>query len=148
MPHPLLIFSQSDYLIQVVDTNSNTEWQTVQIQISWLLQKPTDQDLHCLQRQDISGFSRTRVKRDYTLHITVHIFSSQYEEVTLTEPMPSTVLEECVIPGYGKFTALSNGQVRIVFQDRTSLDMTCDFSKRINNCLEHSDENSLQQVCS
>ena len=25
-------------------------------------QKPTDLDLHCLQRQDISGFSRTRVK--------------------------------------------------------------------------------------
>ena len=23
-------------------------------------QKPTDLDLHCLQRQDISGFSRTR----------------------------------------------------------------------------------------
>ena len=31
-------------------------------QISWLLQKPTDQDLHCLQRQGISWFSRTRVK--------------------------------------------------------------------------------------
>ena len=27
---------------------------------SWLLQ-PTDLDLHCLQRQGISGFSRTRV---------------------------------------------------------------------------------------
>ena len=27
------------------------EWQTVQIQIIWLLQKPTDLDLHCLQRQ-------------------------------------------------------------------------------------------------
>ena len=25
-------------------------------------QKPTDLDLHCLQRQDISGFSRTRVR--------------------------------------------------------------------------------------
>ena len=33
----------------------------MQIQISWLLQKPTDLDLHCLQRQSISGFSRTRV---------------------------------------------------------------------------------------
>ena len=50
MPYPLLIFSQSDYLINVVDTNSNTEWQTVQNQISWLLQKPTDLDLHCLQK--------------------------------------------------------------------------------------------------
>ena len=67
MPHPLLIVSQSDYLM-VVDTNSNTEWQTVQIQINswqlkirWLLKKPTDQDLNCLQRQRISRFSRTRV---------------------------------------------------------------------------------------
>ena len=34
----------------------------MQIQISWLLQKPTDLDLHCLQRQGTSGFSRTRVK--------------------------------------------------------------------------------------
>ena len=38
----------------------------MQIQISWLLQnilypKPTDLDLHCLQRHDISGFIRTRV---------------------------------------------------------------------------------------
>ena len=38
MPHQLLIlvFSQSDYLIKFVDTNSHTYWQTVQIQISWL----------------------------------------------------------------------------------------------------------------
>ena len=62
MPCPFLIFSQSDYLIHIVDINSHTQWQTVQIQISWLLQKPTDLALHCLQRQDISGTSRTRVK--------------------------------------------------------------------------------------
>ena len=61
MSCPLLIFSQSGYLIQIVDINSHTEWQTVQIQISWLLQKPTDLDLHCLQRQGISGLSRTRI---------------------------------------------------------------------------------------
>ena len=36
----------------------------MQIQISWLLQKPTDLDLHCLQRKGISGISRTRVKYD------------------------------------------------------------------------------------
>ena len=35
----------------------------MQIQISWLLQKPTDLDLYCLQRQGISGFSRTGVKK-------------------------------------------------------------------------------------
>ena len=62
MPHPLLNFSQSDYLIQIVDINSYTEWQTVQNQISWLLKKPTDLDLHCLQRQSISGFSRTSIQ--------------------------------------------------------------------------------------
>ena len=61
MTHPLLIVSQSDSLYQIVDINSHTEWQTVQIQISWL-QKPTDLDLHCLQRQGIFGLSKTRVK--------------------------------------------------------------------------------------
>ena len=64
MPHPFLTFSQSDYLIKVVDIDSHTKWKTVQIQISWLLQKPTDLDLHCLQRQGISGFSRIRVRRN------------------------------------------------------------------------------------
>ena len=62
MPCPLLIVSQSDSLIQIVDINSHTEWQTVQIQISWLLQKTTDLDLHCLQRQGISGFSEIKIK--------------------------------------------------------------------------------------
>ena len=33
MSHPLLFVSQSDSLIQIVDINSHTEWQTVQIQI-------------------------------------------------------------------------------------------------------------------
>ena len=61
MPCPLLIFSQSDILIWIVAINSHTKWQTVQIQISWLLQKPTDLDLHCLHWQGVSGFSRTRV---------------------------------------------------------------------------------------
>ena len=51
MPRPLLIFSQSGYLIQIVVINLHTWWQTVQIQISWLLQKPTDLDLHCLQNR-------------------------------------------------------------------------------------------------
>ena len=67
MPCPFLIVSQSDYLIQIVDINSHNEWLTVQIQISWLLKMPTDLDLHCLQRQDISGFSRTRVNSGVVL---------------------------------------------------------------------------------
>ena len=36
----------------------------MQIQISWLLKKPTDLDLHCLQSQSISLFSRTRIKKE------------------------------------------------------------------------------------
>ena len=36
MLRPLLILSQSGYLIQIVDINLHTWWQTVQIQISWL----------------------------------------------------------------------------------------------------------------
>ena len=55
MPRPLLIFSQSGYLIQIVVINLHTWWQTVQIQISWLLQKPTDLDLHCLQNRIYPG---------------------------------------------------------------------------------------------
>ena len=62
MPRPLLIFSQSDYLVQIVDINPRTEWQTVQIQVSWLFQKPADLHLHGVQREGLSRFSRTRVK--------------------------------------------------------------------------------------
>ena len=61
MPYLLLISGQSDYLIRVFDRNSHISWQTVQIQINWLPQKPTDLDLHCLQRKCITGLSRTRV---------------------------------------------------------------------------------------
>ena len=63
MPWPFLVFSQADYLVLIVAINSQTYWQTMQIQISWLLQKPTDLDLHSLQRQGISGFSRTRINK-------------------------------------------------------------------------------------
>ena len=43
----------------------------MQIRISWLLQKPTDLDLHCLQRQYISGFSMTRVNIAFKAGLTV-----------------------------------------------------------------------------
>ena len=61
MPCSLLIFCQSIYLMQIVNANSNTEWQTVRIQISLLLQKSTFLDVQCLQRQGISGFSGVRL---------------------------------------------------------------------------------------
>ena len=75
MPHLFLILSQSDYLIQIIDINSHTSWQIEQIQISWLLQKPTDLDLHCLQRQGISGLSRTRVNIEHLSVIHPSILS-------------------------------------------------------------------------
>ena len=55
MPCSFLIFNQSDYmyLIQIVDIKYHTDWQTVQIQISWLRQNPHDLDLYCLQKQGL-----------------------------------------------------------------------------------------------
>ena len=74
MPRPLLIFSQSGGLIPIVALNSHTEWQKVQVRISWFLKKPTVLDLHCLQRQGFSKFSMTRVNghRKYS-HQSMHM---------------------------------------------------------------------------
>ena len=58
---PILIFSQSDSLIQIVGINSHTERQKTSDSDQLASQKSSDLDLHCLQRQGISGFSRTRV---------------------------------------------------------------------------------------
>ena len=76
MPRLFPIFSQSDYLIQVVDTNAHSKWQTVQIQISWLLKKPTDLDQFAnagyIRAQQDKNSSRdyTDVQADYDLTIT------------------------------------------------------------------------------
>ena len=48
------------------------------------LPKPTDLDLHCLQRQSISGFSRTRVKGKHGI-FRFHLFS---ERVTISPKVP------------------------------------------------------------
>ena len=42
-----------------------------------VLQKPTDLDLHCLQRQGISGHSRTRVKAE--LYPTFQHLNGQWQ---------------------------------------------------------------------
>ena len=52
-------YCQPNRILEVVNTNSHIEWQTVQIQISWLVKKPTELDLHCLQRQGISESARS-----------------------------------------------------------------------------------------
>ena len=51
----------SSVSIKILDLSSKKN-ETVKIQTSWLLQKPTDLDLHCLQRQGITEFKRTTVK--------------------------------------------------------------------------------------
>lgn len=58
------------------------------------------------------------------------------------ELLPTTLLEDCCVPNHGKFSAYSNGHVRILFDDRTSLEMTADFSQRVKSCLKHSDHNT------
>ena len=68
---PLLIISQSDCLIYVVDKNSDIDWQIVRIQISWLIKKQTDRDLHCLQSWGILEFSGTRINNQQIFHILV-----------------------------------------------------------------------------
>ena len=55
----------------------------MQIQISWLLQKPTDLDLHCLQRQDIFGFSRTRVKSLEISGCVIEVLEYKSTEIVL-----------------------------------------------------------------
>jgi hypothetical protein len=60
--------------------------------------------------------------------------------------MSTTVLDECEINGYGKFTALSNGQIRIAFKDRTCLDMSYDFTRRIQRSLNYSENNVTYPV--
>lgn len=64
----------------------------------------------------------------------------QKEVVAVIEPLPSSLLEECHVTGLGKFSAFTNGRVRVVFEDRTTLDVVCNFSRRVNKCLHHSHE--------
>lgn len=71
---------------------------------------------------------------------SVGLYCWKHEEPMLIEPEATTVLEESEIPGYGKFTALSNGQVRIAFSDRTCLDMTYDFTARLQRCTDTDSE--------
>ena len=87
MPLPLLIFSQSGYLIQIFVINLHTWWQTVQIQISWLLQKPNRSGSKLFAKQGISGFSRTRVK---TLLVRNHWtdFNIILQKCSFGDPLP------------------------------------------------------------
>ena len=69
MSRPFPIPWRSVFLVrsEVLGMCSHTQWQAVRIVIRWLLQRPTNLDLHCLQRQGMFGFSRTRFNSLYML---------------------------------------------------------------------------------
>ena len=60
----------------------------MQVQISWLLQRPTDLDLQCLQRQGISGFSRTRVKFCFFMQRSLKLLSGMAKSVDPDQTAP------------------------------------------------------------
>ncbi|CAG5127712.1 unnamed protein product, partial [Candidula unifasciata] len=69
------------------------------------------------------------------------------EAVAIVEPLTSSLLEECIVEGLGKFSAFTNGRVRIVFEDRTALDMVCNVSQRVQECFGHSQEPQVSLPC-
>ena len=93
----------------------------MQIQISWLLQKPTDLDLHCLQRQGISGFSRTRDKILLLLYLA-DIFDSQKKEpVGEDDNLPDGLLQDLDNLTQDKLAVSMisiprTGTIRLIFQ--------------------------------
>ena len=102
MPRPILTDNQSNYLIRIVDINSYTKWQTVQIQISWLPQK-----------QGISGFSRTRINIFQTVVVWLFLsvvclvwaasqlkatFRSSGNDFNLPLPHPAQIVVVSVYP--------------------------------------------------
>ena len=103
MSHTLLTVGQLDYLTQIVDINSHTDWQPVQIQINWLLQKPADLDLHCLQRQGIYGFSKLlAVQADNKFVIFLdNVLQNKYFEILFKLCLLETVWVKFVL-SYGK----------------------------------------------
>ena len=88
MPRRLLIFRQSGYLTHIVAINLHTWWQTVQIQISWHLQKLTDLDIHCLQNRVYlgsagQGLTSARSPWYYTFDLDVKL---QPNKIILNHP--------------------------------------------------------------
>ena len=53
--------SQAEHEESLINSGPDCTDAQADLGLNCLIQKPTDLDLHCLQRQGISGFSRTRV---------------------------------------------------------------------------------------
>ncbi|XP_070539183.1 uncharacterized protein C5orf34 homolog [Ptychodera flava] len=63
-----------------------------------------------------------------------------------TVPSPASLLEETQVPELGRFSAFTDGRVRIVFADRTMLDMKWDFTKRLKK-QDADNSGFLDEVC-
>ncbi|XP_038050035.1 uncharacterized protein C5orf34 homolog isoform X2 [Patiria miniata] len=59
----------------------------------------------------------------------------------VTSPNPTVIIEESKVEGLGNFVAFSNGRVRVVFNDRTTLDMEWDFRSRVEENKQDSRQN-------
>ena len=70
----------------------------MQIQIS---SKPTDLDLHCLQKQGIFGFSRTRVNTWEPVYKTVHYKTVSTGTVYKTVHYKMVSTGTCLFDGLG-----------------------------------------------
>ncbi|PVD19073.1 hypothetical protein C0Q70_21632 [Pomacea canaliculata] len=81
------------------------------------------------------------VSQGITAHFFLHLLwkDGKHVPVHVVEPLPLSILEECLVPGFGRFTAFTNGRIRVIFEDRTALDMVSDFSNRLHGCMQHSD---------
>ena len=103
MPRPLLIFSQSDYLIQVVDINSHTQWQTVQIQIVGFFQLIWIYTV-CKGRTRVKSLFTWRIKTFYRVELKVDDWDEHWNSKRASEDL------HCIDSnsGYGKLIPLCN----------------------------------------
>ena len=62
-----------------------------------LLKKPTDLDLHCLQRQGISGFSRTRVNKKPFGFYLVCCRRLHFVKIHKTKSIPSVLYQIIIL---------------------------------------------------
>ena len=77
----------------------------MQIQITWLLQKPTDLDLHCLQRQvypDSAGQGLTMVSCPVNISVVLfdiyHIYPKYWDTLTPYHTCPNILKKSIFLP--------------------------------------------------
>ena len=73
-----------------------------------LLQKPTYLDLHCLQRQGISGFNRTRVKVHFFFFFKSKSIYKFYFFVEVDHEIYSAVIFSLPLAQEGQLSLLPN----------------------------------------